>query len=258
MLENIAELYDRVWVYGPQSFWNPLEGLDVPKAVSERLTYTGFLERDVPAQPANDAAAPYLPEKYILVTAGGGGDGSVLMEQVLAAREHDRKADFPIVMVLGPFMKNDSRARIRNRAAGLSNLIVLDFETRMEVLLKNAVAVVGMCGYNTFCEVLSFDRKALFVPRTTPRQEQYIRASRARELGLCDMLTPEEASVPRTLADALHRLPLLDKPSIHLEPNALNGLDAICDEVEALVSDKTDEKTFSSGKDSNQTIGSLV
>ena len=262
VLEKIAELYDNIWVYGPQSFWNPLEGLDVPKVVNERLTYTGFLERDVPAQPVNDAVAPYLPEKYILVTAGGGGDGSVLMEQVLAAREHDRKVDFPIVMVLGPFMKTDNRARIRNRAAGLSNFIVLDFETRMEVLLKNAVAVVGMCGYNTFCEVLSFDRKALFVPRTTPRQEQYIRASRARELGLCDMLTPEEASVPRALADALHRLPEMDKPSLHLEPNSLDGLNIICNEVEAMVSgnvgDVANSTRDADSDEPGQSIGPLA
>ena len=42
-----------------------------------------------------------------------------------------------------------------------------------------------MGGYNTFCEILSFDKRALIVPRTAPRMEQIIRASpRAEELGL--------------------------------------------------------------------------
>ena len=42
------------------------------------------------------------------------------------------------------------------------------------------VGVVAMGGYNTFCEILSFGKPALIVPRTAPRQEQYLRAERAR------------------------------------------------------------------------------
>ena len=38
--------------------------------------------------------------------------------------------------------------------------------------LAGASGVVGMGGYNTFCEVLSFDKPALIVPRVKPRLEQ--------------------------------------------------------------------------------------
>jgi predicted glycosyltransferase len=93
-----------------------------------------------------------------------------------------------------------------------------------------------MCGYNTFCEVLSFDRKALFLPRVHPRQEQYIRASRARELGLCEMLTPEEASVPSIMARAMRELPGRAVPSTMLVEGDLSGLDLICESIEELVS----------------------
>ena len=51
-----------------------------------------------------------------------------------------------------------------------------------------ASGIVAMGGYNTFCEILSFDKPALIVPRTEPRLEQYIRASRAQALGLTRML----------------------------------------------------------------------
>ena len=46
--------------------------------------------------------------------------------------------------------------------------------------MKKADAIVAMGGYNTFCEILSFDKRALIVPRTRPRLEQYIRAVRSR------------------------------------------------------------------------------
>jgi len=64
-----------------------------------------------------------------------------------------------------------------------------------------------MGGYNTYCEILSFDKPALIVPRVAPRAEQLIRAQRASELGLVEMLLPEEADDPLRLADVLKRLP---------------------------------------------------
>ena len=234
MMPKIADYYDRIWIYGPERFWNPLEGLEGSENLDERMRYVGWLERDLPAHGADMHS---LPERYILVTAGGGGDGSGLMEQVLAAREQDHQDDFPLVMVLGPFMKSENRERIRHRASHLANVTVIDFETRLEVLLSRAVGVVGMCGYNTFCEALTFDRKALYVPRVQPRQEQYIRASRARELGLCEMLTPEEAAIPNVMAGALRRLRDGVRPSAALQEGDLGGLDAICDDIERLLAD---------------------
>ncbi|MCT7057374.1 hypothetical protein M1752_27035, partial [Salmonella enterica subsp. enterica serovar Sandiego] len=73
--------------------------------------------------------------------------------------------------------------------------------------------VVAMGGYNTYCEILSFDKPALIVPRIQPREEQLIRAQRASELGLVDMLLPEEAENPQLLAEALKRLPERAPPS---------------------------------------------
>ncbi len=232
MLPKVDNYYDAVWVYGPEHFWNPLTGFDIPKTLMKKLGYVGFLERENNSAPSTEGHA--LPEKYILVTAGGGGDGIDIMEQVLAAREHDPQLDFPIVMVLGPFMKSENRDRLRLRASRLANITVIDFESRMEVLMQNAIALVGMCGYNTFCEVLSFDKKALFVPRTTPRQEQYIRANRASEIGLSSMLLPEEAAIPSVMAEALRNLPDQQAPSENLAKDDMAGLDKICIEVEKL------------------------
>ena len=55
--------------------------------------------------------------------------------------------------------------------------------------MEKATAVVAMGGYNTFCEILSLDKRALIVPRTQPRLEQHIRAVEAERLGLVRMLS---------------------------------------------------------------------
>jgi len=85
------------------------------------------------------------------------------------------------VLVLGPFMQPEKRAEFMRRAAEHESLHALDFDARIEWLMQGAIGVVAMGGYNTFCEILSFDKPGLIIPRTVPRLEQYIRASRAAD-----------------------------------------------------------------------------
>jgi predicted glycosyltransferase len=79
---------------------------------------------------------------------------------------------------------------------------VLKFVTDPDLLLSLAERVIAMGGYNTVCEVLSFHKRALIVPRMKPRREQFIRAERLHQLGLLDML-PFGQVTPRALADWL-------------------------------------------------------
>ena len=83
----------------------------------------------------------------------------------------------------------------------------LTFDSQLESLMAKASGVVAMGGYNTFCEILSFDKKALIVPRMVPRLEQFIRASRAQELGLVSMLPDDGIRDAHAMATALRQLP---------------------------------------------------
>ncbi|MGI9463483.1 MAG: glycosyltransferase family protein, partial [Aestuariivirgaceae bacterium] len=200
MLSKIDELYDDIWVYGPASFWNPLAGLNATPVLMSRLSYTGFLDRSIP-QSYSSGETERAP--YILVTTGGGGDGANLVRQVLSAYEHDSSIRHDVDVVLGPFMPAEEREEIFKRADVLDRVQVIEFENRIEKRIAAADAIVGMCGYNTFCEILSFDKRALIVPRMRPREEQYVRAVRAVELGLIDMLEPQNAEDPARMAAAL-------------------------------------------------------
>ena len=232
---KMATLYDEVWIYGPEGFNDPLAGIDLPRHLRRRCRYTGFLRRGTPAADVARDTHPGLPEDYILVTAGGGGDGYDVMSWVLGARELDRNLVFRLALVPGPFMAADRREEVHRRAANLAAITVIDFDTSMEALMLRARAVVGMCGYNTFCECLSFDRPALFVPRTVPRLEQAIRAERAQELGWARLLEAERASQAPVMADALHALPQQPPPSASSHPVALDGLEFIAQRVETLI-----------------------
>ena len=235
MTAKIAETYDHVWAYGPEDFWDPLTELGAPEALRRKLAFTGFLRRKAHAR------APLAPgardTRPLLVTAGGGGDGAQLMNQVIAAFEMDVALQRKVNMVLGPFMSAEERDAIRKRAAPHAMITLIDFDTRLETLMQSAAGIVSMGGYNTFCEILSFDKRALIVPRVNPREEQLIRATRAAELGLVDMLLPEQAEDPAQMAAALHRLATRPKPSQTGYKPSLDGLSRICDLVQAIMSE---------------------
>ena len=60
-------------------------------------------------------------------------------------------------------------------------------------------------------------------PRTVPRREQYIRASRAQDLGLVRMLVDDGERDAKVMATALRSLPHQSPPSEQVVPGLLHG-----------------------------------
>ena len=221
VMTKVAATYDDIWVYGPPDFFDPLGGLDVPPSVRARMQYVGFLQR----RALHEALSTRRPSgDYILVTTGGGGDGADLIDDVMNAYLHDPALTHKALIVLGPYMPGDQRAEFIRKGQQIPQIEVIEFDTRMEELIASSKAVVAMGGYNTFCEILSFDKPALIVPRTTPREEQLLRAERAAELGMIDMLLPEDSKDPAKMADALKALPNRPLPSQSTPGLTMEGL----------------------------------
>ena len=93
--------------------------------------------------------------------------------------------------------------------------------------MAGASGVVAMGGYNTFCEILSFDKPAIIVPRSKPRLEHTIRAERAQELGLVSMLDPNGERDAWEMATALRQLSQQRRPSDVVVPGLLDGLENV-------------------------------
>jgi predicted glycosyltransferase len=230
--------YDEIWVYGLKDIYEPLAALDLPDGVSDRITYTGYLGRELPRQPALTRYPKLTKSPFILVTTGGGGDGDDLIDWVVSAYEADPTLAIPALVVFGPFLNRDRRRGYLERIAKHPKLDALAFDSKIELLMQKASAVVAMGGYNTFCEILSLNKPALIVPRTRPRLEQYIRAVEAERLGLVRMLSEDDARRdPLRMAAALHELPAQPAPSQVVVPGLLDGLDAIRERFAALRSD---------------------
>ena len=225
VLPALEHLYDEIWVYGLARCADPLRSVACPASVRAKMVYTGYLRRSVPRRTTSEP--PVHRDPYVLVTVGGGDDGMAVLDWVLAAYERDPKLPLRAVIVTGPFMAAAEQRRFRERAERLGRIEVLTFDANLEALMERAAGVVAMAGYNTFCEILSLDKRAILVPRVLPRREQVMRAKRAAALGLASMLDPEGPHDPALMVSALRGLGQQSVPSQGDAPSMLDGLDVI-------------------------------
>lgn len=230
VMPALENLYDEIWVYGLEQFADPLKGVTRAPVVRQKMVYTGYLQRAVP-QFTHTPALPFADQPYVMVTVGGGEDGMAVVDWVLRAYETDPQIPLAAVIVFGPFMPPAMRQEFRERAARLARVAVVTFDGHVELLMERAIGVVAMGGYNTFCEILSFDKRAILVPRVTPRQEQLLRAKRAAQLGLVHMLDGMGQRDPSVMAAALRGLREQALPTQRGAQQMLGGLGVITDLV---------------------------
>jgi predicted glycosyltransferase len=243
--DALIRYYDEIWVYGLRDVYQPLAALGLPPDVEQRITYTGYLRREVPPTPSLNRYPKITKQPFILVTTGGGGDGDDLIDWVISAYEADPDIEMPALVLFGPFIDRDKRSSFVERISRQPKLDVFSFDTKIERLMQKAEAIVAMGGYNTFCEVLSFDKRTLIVPRTRPRLEQYIRAVEAERLGLVRMLSDHrEPRTPERMAAALRGLSSQPRPSEVVIPGLLDGLDRVQERLKALTETATAFSTY--------------
>ena len=208
--DALEKYYSEIWVYGHREMYDPITEYNIPQAVSERMVFTGYIPRKpLTAKNGNGGVSETsCGSPLILLTTGGGGDGYPLLDAYLGMLEQwGSKPPFRTVIVTGPFMPTSLRQDVARRAKAVG-VKYFNFYRRMEQLMASADLVVSMGGYNTVCEILTYLKVSLIVPRETPRLEQRIRAEVLQRQSLADylgwdQLSPENlrAKVEGLLAD---------------------------------------------------------
>jgi predicted glycosyltransferase len=219
----IEELYDLTLVYG-ESKWFDFKayGLD-----PERVRYVGFL-----GEP--DAAPRSRPrgDVRLLVTCGGGYDGYPVLAASLEALEQMREeygGNIGCTILTGPLMPEPDVARLRTIGKRVDGR-VHRFADDLAGKLARSSLVIGMAGYNTVCDVLSYRRPAVIVPRPGPSSEQLMRTQIMAKRGLAAGL---ELSRCTSSELALTVLPLLEDDSY--ADDALPDLHGVERAVDALL-----------------------
>lgn len=225
--ELIDRFYDEVWVYGSREVFDPVTEYRFPESVARKTRFCGYLKR--PTQVAPRAVGP----PHVLVTTGGGGDGERMIAAYLEGLGGlPRSTALRSTVLFGPQMPVGRRAELVERYGYLADVTFLDFEPDLTKRYAEADVVVSMAGYNTVCEMLSFARRAVLVPRAEPVREQLIRARLLAERGYFDVVEPDEIT-PAVLISKV--LALLEPAPTRVPPLDLDGLPRIRERVRALL-----------------------
>ncbi|MEE9293487.1 MAG: glycosyltransferase [Phycisphaerae bacterium] len=267
----LEECYDEIWVYGSQSVYDVVREYRLPQSVCNKLSYTGYIERNPCDHDTSEARrhestegrrerkgqrdegtkgrrecpivdrqssivnpqSPIPNHQHVLVTVGGGSDGVELLGKYIAeAAGTVAKRGGRSTIVAGPDVPRGAARWLRQAALDLPETRWLDHTGCMSCLMRSADLVVSMGGYNTLCEIASYGKAALVVPRVFPRYEQAIRATIWERLGVISTAHPATLT-PRRLSERV--LEMLDNPrapdSSRLD---LHGLDRIADKCAVL------------------------
>jgi predicted glycosyltransferase len=203
----IRDYFDAVWVYGDPTVYDPVHNGRGLARLAVPVHYTGYLDERARLSLTTDREP--LPATWqgslALCVVGRGHDAEVLGEAFL---ETALPPGMSGLVVTGATIEEETLRRLRRQARRHNEMQLLERVADPAPFIRQADRVVAMGGYHTLCEVLSFEKRALIVPRfrASPEHEQWIRATRMRDLGLIDVLDPRQLS-SLALGDWLARDP---------------------------------------------------
>ncbi|HKT48928.1 MAG TPA: glycosyltransferase, partial [Candidatus Angelobacter sp.] len=135
-------------------------------------------------------------------------------------------------VIFGPQMPQARRAEILRRFDYMADVAFLEFEAEIANRYAQSDVVVSQAGYNTVCELLSFSRRAILVPRSEPVREQLIRARLMAQQGFFECIEPQDLTPENLIAKVREAL------SSSLNPTTpdLDGLPVIRERAARLLS----------------------
>jgi predicted glycosyltransferase len=223
--DTLKRYYDSVLIYGSPDVFPTAAKYEIDQAMPGDVRYCGYVcNMDAVKDPQHVRDKLEIgDEPIIVVMAGGGADAFRLMETYLKA--------LPLVdirtttvMVTGPFMPEEQRRSLRDRARELGVQVRTSVSDSMSHL-NAADLVVSMAGYNTVSEILRFRKRAILVPRPGPSAEQRMRATILSQRGLVTAIDPCELS-PMLMASAIIDTLSRPAPSAVQMPE-MHGIDTV-------------------------------
>ena len=201
--ELIGQYYDAILFHSDANFLrleNCFPNIDALKC---DIIYTGYVAQSPPEQQpltAEDIAALNDPAPAIVASVGGGRHGYPLLNALfeassLLARTHPHQ----IYAFAGPFMPEEEFSQLQQAAANRPNVTLRRFTARLIDYLEKADLSVSLGGYNTTMNLLRTQVRSLVLPSLAKGQnnEQSIRAGKLAELGVLDLLEPDDLDAER-------------------------------------------------------------
>jgi predicted glycosyltransferase len=152
----IERYYDEVWIYGVPTVFDPVTEYQFPAAVAQKTVFCGYLQRPTATAVRGDG-----PPR-VLVTTGGGGDGSDVIEAYLEGLlDLPRRTALRSTILFGPEMPAHCQASLLARYGHLTDATFSEFEADLAPHYARSDLVVAMAGYNPAGDAFGTDWHAL-------------------------------------------------------------------------------------------------
>ena len=201
--------YDTVLIYGSRGIYDAVSAYDLA-SYAQRLVYCNY----VASKPQANLAIPSSDEPLILVMGGGGADAFPMAKAFLdAVPVLSQNLRFQALVLTGSNMPDYHREALIAQSASKPVHVKTSPEDAIPLLQKASV-VVTMAGYNSLCEVMQLQKKALVIPRNGPSAEQRIRSRLFAQRQLIRMLEIGELTPDRLAQEITQLLMEDDTPNI--------------------------------------------
>lgn len=191
----IESFYDQVLVVGAPEIFDLRKEYEFPEITHDKVRFCGYLAREAGRSSRQEIRSQFGfgDERVVLVTTGGGEDGYQLLRCYLQGLKLQKPdVNTKTLVICGPEMVESQRNHIAALVNECPGAIMQSFTDDMMACMDAADLVISMGGYNTVCELLTLQKRAIVVPRVKPVKEQLIRAERMAKLGLLRTINPEK------------------------------------------------------------------
>lgn len=237
---TLRRFYDEIWVAGSQSVFDPAKEYGMAKDNYKKLKYCGYIVRSQSNVDLEqiDAEFHLRARPNIVVSCGGGVDGSALIETYVPVAERMARRGFNSMVFLGPDMPTAQRRALKQQLFPLQDFVtVFDYRPDLIGFIELCAVSVSMGGYNTVSEVMSCGKPAVIVPRVFPRLEQLMRARILEQQGLAGVVEPDDLTpdnLETTIVDQIALADSAGRPDAH-ELLDFGGLRRITQRVQKML-----------------------
>jgi predicted glycosyltransferase len=199
----LRQSFDAVLVHGDPRLVPFGATFGAAARIADLVRYTGYV---APAPPHCPSGGPGAGE--VVVAAGGGAVGGVLLRTALAARPLSAMRDAPWRLITGPNLPPVERQAL----AAPKGVTIDTLRDDYREILSRAALSVSQAGYNTVMDILVTGVRAVLVPFSARKEtEQTLRARLLAKRGRVRIVSEAELAAP-VLASAIDEAAALPPP----------------------------------------------
>ncbi len=195
-VDTLNKYYDVLMVHGDPGFVNLSETFELTPQIEHLIRYTGIVSADIPPLTGN--------AHDVVVSAGGGAAGELIMLNAMQARPLSHLADAKWCFITGPNLSESARVQLQENRS--DKVTIETHRSDFRALLAQAQLSVSQAGYNTAADILRARCASVLVPFSSGGEtEQSRRAAKLTELGIAASIS-EAGLTPERLAGVINNV----------------------------------------------------